>query len=179
MKQCCQYVDSLPADAVAIPDYPNNYATPCGKIYSRFGRLKLRRFSRNSVGYPICRMRNAAGEVKFPLVHRIIAWIFVAGDKSLTVNHIDMDKTNCAASNLEWVTFKDNHIKGRAMKPEWGKDGGASKALIASDPASHEDFTFKSGKEAAIWVGNANASGNISKATVHGRLAYGFYWRKA
>jgi len=177
MKSKCQYLTELPDDAVEIPGYPKHYATPAGRLFARFGRIKQRRFSVNSCGYPICGLKRADGKRVFVMVHRIIAQMFVTGDHTLTVNHIDMDKANCAASNLEWVTFSDNHRKGRAMNPEWN-NGLCSKALIAINPETKEERRFESGKAAALWVGSSYAAGNISKASVHGRVAYGFIWRK-
>ena len=175
------YVFAIPDSARAIPGYPRYYATPDGQIFSACGKPKRRRFGRNSSGYPICGMRNEEGMLKFPLVHRIIAEMFVPGDRSLTVNHKDMDKTNCAADNLEWITFSENHLKGHAMKPEWSANSGAliSRVVVATNPATGERHEFKSGRAAAVWVGNPTATGNISKACVHGRIAYGFTWAKA
>jgi hypothetical protein len=181
MKQCCIYLKSLPVDAVAIPEYPNYFATPAGQIYSQWGRVKQRRYSSNGCGYPICRIRHVSGVVTTAIVHRVIAKMFVPGDQTLTVNHIDMVKTNCAASNIEWITLSENHLKGRILKPKWGASntGRFSLPLIAVNPETGVKTLFDSGKDAALWVGNAKASGNISKACVHGRLAYGFYWSKA
>lgn len=185
MRKTCIYIEELPSDAVEIPEYPNQYATPDGRIFARFGRLKQRRFGRNSCGYPICGLRRADGARVFKLVHRIIALMFVAGDTSLTVNHIDMDKLNCASANLEWVTHQQNHIMGHVMKPEWGKQCGEmsrrinSVAIIATNPDTKEEIRFASGRKAAEWVGRITMAGNISKACIHGRAAYGFLWRKA
>ena len=37
-------------------------------------------------------------------VHRLVAKAFVPGDPSLTVNHVDGDKSNNSFDNLEWVS---------------------------------------------------------------------------
>lgn len=176
----CQYLDSLPADAQPIPGFPKCFATPAGHIITQHGRTKLRRFGRNSCGYLICGLKGSDRKHCFPLVHRIIARLFVLGDQTLTVNHKDMDKANCAASNLEWVTHSENHLKGQAMKPDWRKKAGTSvnRAVVATHPQTGERHEFKSGKAAALWIGNVSASGNISKATKNGRTAYGFEWCK-
>lgn len=178
-KRRTAYLDSLPADAVAIPGYLNAFATPDGRIITKFGRLKQRAFGVNSCGYPICGLKDSEGVLRWPMVHRIIAKLFVEGDNNLTVNHIDMIKSNCSASNLEWVTFSENHTKGRKLKPEWGKDGLAKRAVFSRDPRTGQEIRHESGKAAALWVGRADAAGNISKAIRHGREAYGFTWRKA
>ena len=43
------------------------------------------------------------------LVHRLVAVAFVPGSGE-TVNHKDGDKRNNRASNLEWVSYTDNHL---------------------------------------------------------------------
>ncbi len=180
MKSHCIYVAALPVNAKVIEGFPKYFATPEGLIFSAHGRIKQRRFGRNSCGYPICGMRDENKEVKFRLVHRIIAKLFVDGDKSLELNHIDMDKTNCCASNLEWVTKSANHLKAHELQPWRGFNTRMRRntAVTATNPDTNEQHIFVSGKEAAKWVGNPNAAGNISKACVHGREAYGFFWRK-
>lgn len=42
-------------------------------------------------------------------VHLLVARAFVAGERhDLEVNHIDGNKLNCAAPNLEWITHRYN-----------------------------------------------------------------------
>lgn len=50
----------------------------------------------------------ADGRRKGMAIHRLVALHFVSGDHSLQVNHIDGDKLNNRADNLEWVTCLDN-----------------------------------------------------------------------
>lgn len=50
-------------------------------------------------------------------VHRLVAKAFVDGyAEGLVVNHIDENKTNNVASNLEWCSRKDNTNYGTALK---------------------------------------------------------------
>ena len=176
-----QYLSELPADAVPIPDFPKCFATPDGRIITQHGRTKLRRFGLNGCGYPVCGIVRSDGKHCFPLVHRIIAKLFVPGDQSLTVNHKDENKSNVCASNLEWITFSDNHKKAHELHPERGEATRKriSRAIIATHPETGERHEFASGKQAAQWVGNPTASGNISKALgCVTKIAYGFHWSR-
>jgi len=177
----CQYLPAIPSDAVAIPGYAKSFATPRGEIVTAHGRPKLRRFGVNSCGYPICGLKRDDGAHHFVMVHRVIAKLFVPGNQTLTVNHKDLNKANCAAENLEWITFSANHIHANAHQPERARSNGIklSRAVVATNPATGERREFASGKLAAMWVGNSTAGGNISKAIATGREAYGFAWSKA
>lgn len=69
-------------------------------------------------GYPCLNLKNAEKGLKKSLkVHRIVAEAFVDNkDHYLEVNHIDEDKKNNNASNLEWCTRKHNMNHGTAME---------------------------------------------------------------
>lgn len=47
-------------------------------------------------------------------VHRLVAETFIPGDHSLEVNHIDLNKSNNAVSNLEWLTQQENALHAKA-----------------------------------------------------------------
>ena len=54
------------------------------------------------------------GKTKLATVYRLVATAFVNGsDGKSEVNHIDGDKTNDVASNLEWVTGQENKAHAR------------------------------------------------------------------
>lgn len=42
------------------------------------------------------------------LLHRLVGLAFIPGDTSLEINHIDFDRKNCRADNLEWETRQGN-----------------------------------------------------------------------
>ena len=52
------------------------------------------------------------------LIHRLVALVFLEGDNSLTVNHIDEDQTNNHVSNLEYLTIGDNTRSWNKNNPE-------------------------------------------------------------
>lgn len=80
------------------------------------------------------------GVAKKFLVHRLVAQHFIDNpDVKPEVNHIDGNKTNNAASNLEWVTSSENklhsyHVLGNTkgavpMKGKFGATHNRSKAI--------------------------------------------------
>ena len=79
----------------------------CGVLVSDTGRvmsdgMELKQYDAN--GYSIVK---AGG--KYVYVHRLVASAFVQNDECKPfVNHIDGDKKNNIACNLEWVTAKEN-----------------------------------------------------------------------
>lgn len=62
----------------------------------------------NKDGY--CKVKlNKDGKSKEFFVHRLVAQAFIENpDNKLEVNHIDFDRTNNRASNLEWVSHSEN-----------------------------------------------------------------------
>lgn len=75
----------------------------------------------NSDGYPFVRLSNPRKIVR---VHRLVATAFVPNPNARrTVNHIDCDRSNNAASNLEWCSQAENleHSDrlGRMQRDYW------------------------------------------------------------
>lgn len=93
---------------------------------SSLGRLcrlpkKVRRFKNSSIILPAAVFKTSKdkdGYLRTQLrkdgirlcvkVHRIVAMHFLPPSNKPEVNHKDCDKTNNAASNLEWATNKEN-----------------------------------------------------------------------
>jgi hypothetical protein len=103
-----------------IPGFESYQASSHGRIRSKArtstGRSRSgNAFIRHIEGGPIKPRLSNAGylrcmiERKTVLVHRIIAATFVENPSSLPcVNHIDGDKNNNSAANLEWCTHQFN-----------------------------------------------------------------------
>ena len=70
----------------------------------------------NNRGYPVVSLRDSSGALHTLTVHRIVASLFVENPKMKPcVNHIDGNRLNCSASNLEWVTYSENNKHAFSM----------------------------------------------------------------
>ncbi len=183
-----QLVDKLPDNAVEIPGVREAWATPEGDIFSAAcGKLLKLRFRLNSSGYWQVGLIDCEGVRTSFLVHRILACLFVAGDLSLTVDHIDGDRRNNKLDNLRWITRTENSRQGMARHPEKMRlarskharrvrgtslDSGAiaeyPSVVLASVAmrAAKADHLYKS----------APCGSNISRAIQSGKPAYGHRW---
>lgn len=94
-----------------------------GKLYSK----KVKRFLKgkiDNVGYHtyVVTFHNAGLGTckKFLYAHRLVAEYFIPNPNNYPfVNHIDENRLNNKAENLEWVSYKDNYKKYR--KNNWEK----------------------------------------------------------
>ena len=67
----------------------------------------------NKGGYEVVALRGKVKGSKF--VHRLVALMFVPNPNNYeTVNHIDSNKKNNKADNLEWMTHQQNNIYSKA-----------------------------------------------------------------
>lgn len=102
----------------AISGYEGIYeVSDLGRVRSlKYGKEKILKPGKNNWGYlkvSLCK----DGHVKKLTVHRLVAEAFIPNPQGLeTVNHKDEDKTNNFASNLEWMSIKDNINYGTRNK---------------------------------------------------------------
>lgn len=90
-----------------IKGYEGLYSiTEDGKVYTHYQNKFMRTFINNS-GYELVSLTKD-GEKKHKLVHRLVAEAYLGDAKGEEVNHINSVKTDNRASNLEWVTRKEN-----------------------------------------------------------------------
>jgi len=80
-----------------------------GQIYNYF-RNDFCNVRLSGDGYPIVRLGDWRKRKQFS-VHRLVATYFVYNpnpEEYVEVNHLDFDRTNCDAENLEWCTHRQN-----------------------------------------------------------------------
>ena len=74
------------------------------------------------------------GKVKYFLIHRLVAMAFIPNPNNLPqVNHIDGNKENVCASNLEWCTCRENiqHAYDKGLKKASQKQKEIAKKINA------------------------------------------------
>ena len=88
-----------------------------GRVKSlNFGKEKILKPWKSGCGYllvDICKN----GDKKHYLIHRLVAMTFIPNPQNFTqINHMDEDKSNNNANNLEWCTAKYNSNYGTHNK---------------------------------------------------------------
>lgn len=131
----------------------------------------------NSNGY--LRVGNC-GNMTMRTVHRLVATLFVPNpENKAQINHINGNKRDNRAENLEWVTQSENIRHGYALGLYKGAGGKGGWVKVAKcDPKTDEVIeVYESISEAArqVGVGNSTISGAI-KGNL--KTAKGFKWKK-
>ena len=84
--------------------------------YNRTGTEKILKPRKHTCGYLLVGLYQD-GHSKTITVHRLVAEAFIPNTQGLeTINHKDEVKTNNTVSNLEWLSFRDNHEYGTHNK---------------------------------------------------------------
>lgn len=124
------------------------------------------------------------GKTKIFMIHRLVAKVFVENNDSknnIAVNHIDGNKTNNYASNLEWVTYSENqkHAYKNGLNRWSPGKGKPMKSVIQLDKTTNEIVAIHNSIGDAKRAVCAKSSSSISrccKDTNKHRIAYGFKW---
>lgn len=125
----------------------------------------------NSRGYDKVTIYDATGKRKRVAVHRLVALAFVPNPHGLpVVNHIDGDKHNNRADNLEWVTHSENSRKYLAVKHRHRLP------VIKSSPDGEELGIYISIREAALRHGYDYRG--LYEAVVNQTMYKGYSWRR-
>lgn len=99
-----------------VPGYEGLYqVSNNGRIKSMKRRIIMKPFISHR-GYAYIGLRNKNGRVGRP-IHRLVCLAFHENPENKpTVNHIDGDKMNNHADNLEWATWSENNKHARVNK---------------------------------------------------------------
>lgn len=117
-------------------------------------------------------------------IHRLVAQAFIDNEAGLPqVNHLDGDKANNAATNLEWCTAAQNlqHAYATGLldesacrKPVRGASHRSSRPVCMESDTGHIRITFASIRDASQAMG-------IDYSTIHGaahgRFKHAGGWR--
>lgn len=91
-----------------ISEFPDYMVSDDGQVKSLKTNTVLTPWKTNS-GYLMIHLRDINGKKYNRYIHRLVAEAFYGNDKlRLEVNHIDGNKLNNRASNLEWCTHSEN-----------------------------------------------------------------------
>ena len=120
------------------------------------------------------------GDCKQARLHRLVAEAFCVNDNpqcKTQVNHLNEDKLDNRAENLEWVTAKENTNYGTCIER---RIYGRERAVECVDMEGNVHCKFRSQAEANSWCGVARNDGHIA-ACCNGnqKTAYGYRWRYA
>lgn len=119
--------------------------------------------STNTTGYKMVNLHK-----KPRLVHRLVAEAFIPNPQNLTVvNHLDGNKTNNRAENLEWTTPKGN--TEHAIKTGLFKPQERGKALVQYNDRLEPVHVYKTCAEASRAIG-CKVDGRSC------RKKAGYYW---
>ena len=162
----------------SIAGYEGLYeVSDLGRVKSLwYGKEKILKPTKDTQGYLLVGLHKE-GQKKMSFVHRLVAKAFIQNPNNLeTVNHKDEVKTNNVASNLEWMSQKDNINYGTHNKRSSEK---RSKQVQMFDKSTGELLaTFPSTVEAERITGIYKS--NIS-ACCKGKYksAGGYVWKYA
>ena len=142
-----------------IDGFPGYWVNSYGRIWSERSNKWLKPATNGNgyLGVVLCR----DGKQLTKTIHRLVAEAFIPNDDPEhkdTVDHIDGDKTNNRADNLQWLSRADNVRKSRC------------KAVMLFDTLSGDVEQFKSQTEAAAFLGCSQQY--MSKMTQKPQLEY-------
>lgn len=146
-----------------------------GNGKSNNSKERTLKLTKNKDGYlKISLFKN--GKIKSYLVHRLVATTFIPNPDNLSeINHIDENKENNCANNLEWCNRIYNINYGTAMERS---SRSRTKSVIGVNKVSGLILSFKSAQEAEMQTGVNHC--NIYKCC-NGKLksAGNYYWMYA
>lgn len=179
-----QIGDKLPLNSPYLPEviqctapFSNYAVSQSGVIYSRKFNRPLKQYI-NNCGYKAVHVVQDDNKVLFTGVHRLVALTFYDNKWGFKqVSHRDDDRLNNNASNLEWITCKDNLNKEHRQKLMKTAGGhGRPVRQVFCDGTFKEYKSIKSAAE-ANGLSNTSVSGSAS-GTLHLNKPYHFIFVK-
>jgi len=144
----------------------------------RSRKERILRSGQDHYGYLLVKLYNGSGTGKNFKVHRLVCEAFHENPENKPcVNHIDENKTNNTANNLEWCTVAENNKHGtRPTKIAKANAKNKSKAVGQYTLGGKLIKVWQSTHEVERQLGFA--SPNIS-AVARGKrkTAYGYVWK--
>ncbi len=146
---------------------------------NKYKKDKILKFRVGKFGYGYLHL-SKHGKEKTAKIHRLVAEAFISNpDNKETVNHIDGNKLNNNANNLEWCTIRENsqHRNRTGLsKARYGKDNHLSKEVIQYDLKMNEISRYGSTREAQRMTGYKQTY--ISACCLGKyRTAYNYIWK--
>lgn len=131
-------------------------------------------------GYVRVKLSNNGRKKSFA-VHRLVAEAFIPNPDILPfINHIDFNKANNRADNLEWCTAAQNNEHTRAHGRERclrGREHPQAVSVRQIDPTTRREVrTFSTQTEAANAMGVR--LGNLARAVQSGWRCGGYFWER-
>ena len=179
-----------------IKGFPQYYISSFGRIWSDKQNRRYLSSHTDNCGYHHVRLCNNANQYT-RLVHRLVAEAFIDNPNGYKeVNHIDEDKNNNRADNLEWCTRTYNILYGKAGKERYVKQA-ITQRYSRNDLKAVECLDAKSGKVVHKFNSIAEASrmmmlkaigsnrcvrsniGSCCNKRKFRNTAYGYQWRFA
>ena len=142
--------------------------------YRQYRKGRVLKPSKDGGGYLRVNLFNGSGKGKTLSVHRLVCEAFHENSENKPcVNHIDENRVNNVASNLEWCTYKENN------------NHGMHTAKMAKARSKSVGQYTRDGKLIKVWQSTREVQrllgflhGNIS-AVARGKYktAYGYVWK--
>lgn len=155
-------------------------------LYQISDKGEIRRFLKNGSVKPVKPRKGTyntislskKGKPKSFTIHRLVATAFCERPEGTNeVNHIDGDKHNNNANNLEWVTKRGNLLHAMNILGHYPY-GKMARRVRAIDPKTKEIVgEFPSVSEAARVIGTTYARASITQVCQGNQeTAYGYMW---